>query len=627
MAALAGKVAWKLNDLWKSVKWRTADEGLRLGARLHRKRLKDVTFIGITGTAGKTTTKDLSAAILAKLGACQSNFVSENTNAAVERVVLSTKPAHRYCVVEASATKPGYLARSLQALQPRICAVTVIGREHYSAYRSLEAIAEEKGRIVRALPSKGTAVLNIDDPLVREMGRGHPGRILWVGKDEKATLRLLESHSVWPTPLVLRVSYEGQTKEVVTRLHGTHLVVPVLSALGIALAAGATLDQAVGALAEVDPPEGRMQVVTGDDGVTFIRDDWKAPQWSLQAPLDFLGRAQAKRKVVVIGTISDSAKTPARRYSNAARDALKVADLVVVVGVHAHGLDKVRIPDPGKSLKAFANLHDAAAFLGTELRSGDLVLLKGSNPQDHLVRLLLSRERAVACWQSSCGKTRFCGRCPELYAVPTASSRTVVASTLAIRPTHGALEHHAAPLIVGLGNPGTEYSGTPHNAGHETVEGLAAKHAGTWEAQPEGLVCTLDINGILLTLFKPGAKINRSGALVAAFLARTGRTADDCVVVHDDTDLALGSCREKAQGGDGGHKGIQSIIAALGTDKFSRVRVGVRRKGDERSAKELVLARFSGPDQGEFLRGLDASRSAALRIANQSQATREELAA
>jgi UDP-N-acetylmuramoyl-tripeptide--D-alanyl-D-alanine ligase len=622
MPPFADQIAWKLKDIWKGAQWRITDHGLHFGARLNRARLKHVTFVAVTGTAGKTTTKDLAAAILASTGTCNSSLYSENSCISVDRTVLATRTSHRFCVVEASGSEPGYLVRSLRAIQPRIAAVTVIGREHYSAFQSLEAIAAEKGRIVDALPPDGVAVLNIDDPFVRAMGRRHDGPIIWVGKGVEATLRLLECNSVWPQGLQLRVWYQGRTVLVQTRLHGTHLVVPVLTALGIALAAGLPLGPAVAALAQVEPPEGRMQAARSEDGVDFIRDDWKAPQWSLQSPLDFLRGAQAKRKVVVLGTVSDSPRSPARRYSNAARDALAVADLVVVVGAHAHGVEKVRVPDPGKTLRAFANIRDAADFLRTELQAGDLVLLKGTNTRDHLVRLVLDRGRRVECWQSNCGKPRFCSRCPELYAPAAKPAPSAPVLPLASGAhAQAASRRVAGPLVVGLGNPGVKYDGTPHNAGYAVLDALAPDLQGQWQAQPEGLRAEVLIEGMAVTLFKPASSINRSGPQIAAFLARTLRSADECVIIHDDMDLELGTCRTKTQGGDGGHKGVQSIIAALGKDKFQRVRVGVRPRGDQRSAKDLVLAEFVGGDAQTYAQGIAQACSSVATVVKELEAT------
>ena len=141
---------------------------------------------------------------------------------------------------------------------------------------------------------------------MRSIGEGCNRRIIWFGEGAGATLRLREARSRWPDPLTLFFEYQNKTYEVRTQLHGTHMAIPVLASLGVALAADLPLEKAIVAIAQVQPTEGRMQVVSGDDGVVFIRDDSKAPHWSLNAPLEFLREARADRKVAVVGTISDA---------------------------------------------------------------------------------------------------------------------------------------------------------------------------------------------------------------------------------------------------------------------------------------------------------------------------------
>ena len=385
-------------------------------AWLHRRQSNHVTYVGITGSAGKTTAKHLSATILSAFGPCESGERGENEPVFVARAILGTGRQHRFCVAEVAASEKFNLGLPARLLNPDIAVMTLVARDHYSGFGSLEAIAAEKAKLIAALRPQGIAVLNIDDPLVKSIGERCNRRVIWVGSGEGAMLKLREARSQWPEPLRLKVDYEGKTYDVDTRLHGTHLALPVLAALGVALAAGLPLEKAICALAQAKPSEGRMQVVTDDDGVVFVRDDWKAPHWSIQAPLDFLKAAQAQRKVAIIGSISDSARGPSQRYPPVAKKALEVADLVIFVGADALYALKAKRGAGSKSLLAFPVLRDAAEYLRTELRAGDLVLLKGTNKRDHLMRLILNRKKAVQCWRDDCRLSRFCRHCPQAYA-------------------------------------------------------------------------------------------------------------------------------------------------------------------------------------------------------------------
>ena len=192
----------------------------------------------------------------------------------------------------------------------------------------------------------------------------------------------------------------------------------LLAALGVALAAGLPLDRAIVPLGKAESPEGRMQVVDGGDGVTFVRDDWKAPLWSLDAPFEFIRQARAARKVMILGNLSDYSGSASKVHPKVAKQALQIADLVVFVGPHAHRAVKGQVDQAGKRLVGIPSVREAASYLRGALRTGDLVLLKGSNKADHLVRVMLDRTGGVECWKDKCGRAAFCGRC-RFLGVPS----------------------------------------------------------------------------------------------------------------------------------------------------------------------------------------------------------------
>lgn len=586
----------------RALQWLLYDRSRHYRALLHRRLLRKVVFVGITGSAGKTSTKDLAARILSTRGPCQSSRRSGNEHQPVDETVLSTQRRHRYAVVEMSASQPGYLDRSIRVVRPDIAVLTVIALEHYGAYRSLEAVAAEKRKIIDRLPDGGIAVLNRDDPLVRAIGESRTGPVIWVGTDEGATIRLLEVRSAWPDPLTLTVEHEGRRHEIVTCLHGTHLAVPLLCALGVGLAAGIALEEAIGSLAGMKAHTGRMQIETLGDGITFVRDDFKAPQWSLEAPLRFLRDARAQRKVAVIGTISDSPNDISRRYSKVARAALEIADLVLLVGSHTLSTERAnRIRSDG-SLRLFRSVREATAFLDEELRSGDLVLLKGTNKTDHLVRIVLARRQEVRCWESSCRRIAFCDECPRLHKAASAAGSVEAPASTPHRPAPPRAERVA--IVVGLGNPGASYRHTVHNVGQIALDRLAEGFGATWTTTGHGEEATISVDGIRAVLVKLNQPMNRSGSGLKAYLGEFGHEVDDCVVVLDDADVPLGKARIRLAGGDAGHRGMRSILEALDTDRVCRVRIGVRGLEEDREAGRFVLSRVDAGGTEDLASGL-----------------------
>jgi len=594
-----------MKNLFKQVKLKIK----YLRAILHRRRIDHVTFIGITGSAGKTTTKDLTATILANFGSCQKTHLSYNTLPSIVRTVRHTHKLHRYCVTELAAYGPGTLDMSIRVLKPDIAVITMIGRDHYSVFKNREAIAAEKKKLVLALSPQGTAVLNIDDSLVRSIGEGCNRRIIWFGEGAGATLRLREARSRWPDPLTLFFEYQNKTCEVRTQLHGTYMALPVLASLGVALAADLPLEKAILAIAQVQPLEGRMQEVTGDDGVVFIRDDWKAPHWSLNAPLAFLREARADRKVVVVGTISDASGDDTEKYKKFCRQIRKSADLVVFVGPHAFRALRARQNESDTAIQGFSSIRYAATYLQAELREGDLVLLKGSHKADHLVRLIINRTRPIQCWKDQCDVEIFCDMCPKLYKPsPNISFATPL----------GPQTGPAVPVVVGLGNPDARFHHTLHNVGYRVLDALVQAAGSVWQVESEGWVSSIDLGGVAVRLLKPGVKMNINGTMVRPFLARTGSDPRHCIIVHGDADLSLGDVRFKPDGGDAGHMGVRSVISSLGTDSIQRVRLGVRRTGDGSKPERFVLTKFSAIEEAAFVQMIEKA-AAMVREHIQSQ--------
>jgi UDP-N-acetylmuramoyl-tripeptide--D-alanyl-D-alanine ligase len=379
-------------------------------ARRHRNRLSGPTFIGVTGSVGKTTTKELVAAVLGGEGAGTKTPGSRNQLNLVGRTILQTRQRHAFSVHEVPAWRPGSVREIAALIRPDIAAVTRIGSDHRRVFRTLEATAAEKRALVEALPPDGVAVLNADDPHVLAMANAFPGRVITFGAAADATLRADDVRSSWPDRLTFTLRAEGRAFPVRTQLNGRFWIASVLAAVGVGVALDVPLDRALAAVASVEPVTGRMSVVE-QGGVTFVRDDTKAPRWSLDATFEFLAEARAARKVLVLGTISDYPGSMSATYSRTAARALEVADEVAFVGPNSRHALKAG----SDSLSAFATVREAAEHFRTTLRDGDLVLLKGSVRADHLSRIALNRVSEVRCWRTSCGRVSFCEDCRLLY--------------------------------------------------------------------------------------------------------------------------------------------------------------------------------------------------------------------
>ena len=247
--------------------------------------LKKPLFIGVTGSVGKTTTKELLLGILSRSGRGVGTIGSLNNLDATAQAMLRLRPSDNFFAAELSEDKPGLMDEQLALLQPSVGIVTVVGDDHSSKEYPREAIASEMCKLIASLPATGTAVLNADDTLVLAMATKTTARVITYGLSPNAELRAEEISSVWPERLQMTLVRGSERVKLSTQLCGTHWVPSVLGAIGGGLAARMTLDECAKGIAGVAPFDGRMQPVTTSDGITFIRDDYKAPLWTVRRVL------------------------------------------------------------------------------------------------------------------------------------------------------------------------------------------------------------------------------------------------------------------------------------------------------------------------------------------------------
>lgn len=590
---LLDAIAWRVRRLLGNQR---ADRTLVKMGHAWRPFLKEAVFIGIAGSAGKTTAKELLLGILSTKGRTVGNAESHNMLPDVAKTILRMRRIHKYCVSELSEDRPGALGPLLNLLQPSIGIVTVVGCDHLAAFQSQNDIANEIGKLVAALPATGVAVLNADDPVVLSMAANCAAKVITYGASAVADLRAEDVSSAWPDRLEMTVVYGAERVRVRTQLCGTHWVPSVLGAVGVGKATGMSLAECAQGIATVAPFDGRMQPVTTPDGVTFIRDDFKSPLWTIDACFAFMKSAHAARKIIVIGELQEVGSQKGKKYSRTASLAQKIADITIFVGPWASSALKARQLDGGNALFAFSHIRDAAGYLRSITHPGDLVLLKGANKQDHLHRLVLARNEVITCWRDDCGRDLSCGVCPlrnepsGAPALPTPGfhSKPADLNKIVGNIVLGTNEQ----VIVGLGNPEAEHFDTPHNVGYKVVNKLAENLGLKWTKTSMALLARGTANGRPICLIKDQVPMNLIGSSLIQLAASLPFTVAQCILVFDDLEQSLGAIRSRLHGGAGGHRGVASILDAFQSDAFRRVKVGVGKPEQNNDRAEYVLTPF-----------------------------------
>jgi len=383
-------------------------------AMLRRFMRPDVTYVGVTGSCGKTTTTSLIGAVLSLRG--ESCTDARN---GVERVIdniLTIGPNTRFCVQEISGSRPGRIRLMTKFLRPQIGVVTTVGNDHYKNFRSLEATAREKSELVAVLPRGGTAILNADDPHVIAMRNRTRARVITYGLSREADVRGEDVHSAWPLCLSLTVSHGQEKLRLQTRLVGEFWTTSVLAAIACGMSQGLDLQACARAIAVFEPVFGRASVHALPDGPIYLLETQKAPLWTIANTMTIMRTAHAPRKTMVIGTVSDYSGKGGETHRKVARMALAVADRVIFVGPQANHVDKLRQGNDRDRLFSFVTSYQAASFLAETAVPNELIHIKASIT-DHLERILLARLGDVVCWQERCGMESSCRDC-KYYPVP-----------------------------------------------------------------------------------------------------------------------------------------------------------------------------------------------------------------
>lgn len=398
-------------------------------AWLWRRLLVRTTFIAVSGSLGKTTTKELLAEMLAGYAPTYRTWRNQNSRSAVALNILRVRPWHRFAVLEVEAGSPGAMDRPASVVAPDLTVMICIAGTHTTVYEDLDAHAREKVKIVRATRRSGLVILNADDPRVAAMESAFPGKVFLfrvgptpggsttqAATDDVITGTILTS--AWPDRLSLQVHggalpLEGAT--LATQLVGAHWAHAALGALAAAMAVGAPLEVVLAAARTTPPFPGRLYPVQSPAGAIFLRDDYNASATVLDASLAVLRDAKAKRRILVLTDFSDFGANRRQRLKYLASCLKESAEAFVLVGRDAEygarraaeaGLDAALV-------HPFSTLEQASRFLKEWTQPGDLVLVKGRTT-DHAARLVLAQFADVACWKEYCPKRMLCDICWEL---------------------------------------------------------------------------------------------------------------------------------------------------------------------------------------------------------------------
>ncbi len=379
--------------------------------------------VGITGSSGKTTTKELTSAVLSSRYRTFRNRGNLNTVYGLPISLGRLQPDHQIAVLEMACDGVDQISDLSALVRPRIGVVTCVNETHLASLGSLDSVAREKGRLLEALPAArdgGTAIVNYDDPRVRAMTSRTAARVITYGRDPDAHLVAGDvqadgsgvAFTVFVRDFFPVPGIRGERRlRVRLPLLGTHNVYAALAAVAVGLVLDISLAQALEALAQVSPLSGRLRPLAGLSGSLILDDSFSASPASTLAALDTLELYRLGSRLVVLGDILDLGSFEAEAYRTIGAGLARVAHHLIVQGdvgrrIASHAVEFGLRADQVHSTYTVA---DTVRIVREHLKPGDTVLVKGATESrmEEVVAALLAEParastdlvRQTAGWQ------------------------------------------------------------------------------------------------------------------------------------------------------------------------------------------------------------------------------------
>jgi UDP-N-acetylmuramoyl-tripeptide--D-alanyl-D-alanine ligase len=347
-------------------------------ARLHRLRFK-LPVGAVTGSNGKTTTKELIAAILTTKGPALKTQGNLNNEVGVPLTLFNLEPRHVAAIIELGMNHPGEIGRLTALAVPDAGLITAVQPAHLEGLGTLDNVARAKGELFRGLAPGATAVVNLDDPRVVAQAKVLASKVLSFGRAAKADVRLTLVTPRGHDGLRLRVEHLGRGYEVALRLVGEHNALNATGAFAMGLALGYAPEACVLGLEAAAPHARRLQLLEAPGGVTVVDDCYNANPASMAAALRTLHElARGGRAVAVLGDMLELGAQELAEHTALGVAASQTVALVAFFGARSKHAWAQAQQTLGGAAVHFDDVGALNAWLAGELKRGDVVLVKGS---------------------------------------------------------------------------------------------------------------------------------------------------------------------------------------------------------------------------------------------------------
>jgi UDP-N-acetylmuramoyl-tripeptide--D-alanyl-D-alanine ligase len=359
---------------------RVADTVQALGALARELRLRlALPVVAVTGSVGKTTTKDMTAELLSGLGPVLKTEGNLNNQYGLPLTLLRLTPDHRAAVVELGMSAAGEIRALTKIAEPDVATITRVAPAHLESFASVDAVADAKAEILEGLRPGGAAVLNGDDPRLARIGRNFGGRVVWFGRDRRFDV----SAERWRgTGFGMRFDLRigGEAYDVALPLPGPHFAENFLAAAAAAHVLGVPAGRIAEAATHLEPARHRGELRRLGGGVNLLDDCYNSSPAALEAAVVALTLVPGLRRVAVVGDMLELGETSPQLHREAGRGLAGRVDLVAAIGpLSKHVVEgALEAGLPASALLHFEDAQTASPAVASLVTPGDAVLVKAS---------------------------------------------------------------------------------------------------------------------------------------------------------------------------------------------------------------------------------------------------------
>jgi UDP-N-acetylmuramoyl-tripeptide--D-alanyl-D-alanine ligase len=371
-------------------------------AAAHRRQFKDVVVLGVTGSMGKTTAKEVIASVMAQAGCTLKNAGNQNNEIGLPLTLLELNAEHRFAVLEMGMYALEEIALLCRIAQPQVGIVLNVGPIHLERLGTIERIAQAKAELVQALPPDGMVILNGDDTRVAQMASLTRARVITYGLQQRFSLWAddIQAHGLEGISMRVHLAADDFSQvepeyELHLQLLGRHTAYTVLAAAAVGLSFGLKWVEIQRGLDAVGYGL-RLVPEPGIKGVTVLNDCYNANPSSMKAALDVLADLPG-RHIAILGDMLELGSEELRGHREAGRHAAETVDLLITLGSRAHEIASSALENGlvDSSIFEFTSNAEVIAFITPRLEAGDVVLIKGSRgmAMDNIVHALQEHPR------------------------------------------------------------------------------------------------------------------------------------------------------------------------------------------------------------------------------------------